>query len=81
MKPTKNQQRNWHQLSDNNGQTFIYASGEGSVKLDLRSVKGLFTIREIDLKTGVIASERPAVGQIEVTGSKHPALFWITNIP
>ncbi|MFT3870721.1 MAG: DUF6298 domain-containing protein [Nibricoccus sp.] len=81
MKPVETRQKNWRQLSGDESQSFIYTFGEGSVKLDLRSVKGSVAIREIDLKTGAVASERTTAGQIEITGNKHPAAFWITPIP
>ncbi len=81
MKPVKSPGISWHQLSDGEGQSFIYTAGEGSVKLDLRSLKGNFVIREIDLETGAIATEHPAVGQLDIASGRHPSAFWLTRIP
>jgi hypothetical protein len=81
MQPIKGQTKGWLQLGDSAGQSFIYIMHGGSVKLDLPSQQGTFTIHEVDLRTGTIANERSASGQIDLVASKQPAAFWISRAP
>jgi hypothetical protein len=81
MQPVKNQTKGWLQLTDGEGQSFVYALNGGSLRLDLRSFPASFVIHDVDLKTGTFTAERSASGQIELSASKQPAAFWISRAP
>jgi hypothetical protein len=81
MQPAKASGKGWLLLADVEGEAFVYAISEGSLKLDLRSHQGSFVIREIDLKTGAITAERPVSGQAELGAGKQPVAFWISRAP
>ncbi|MFT3781352.1 MAG: DUF6298 domain-containing protein [Nibricoccus sp.] len=78
MQPAKNSDKGWFQLSGENGSRFAYAPRGGSLKVEPSGANATFIVREIDLKSGTVVSERAIKGSVELSTDHRPAAYWIS---
>jgi hypothetical protein len=81
MKPVKTQDSRWSILQSAAGEAFFHAVGADLGELDMASTSGKFVLREIDLKTGKVMSEKPIDGSVKISSGLPPSAFWIARIP